>query len=109
MCTGVLADGFCYWHSPSPEIRAACDAARRKGGRARKISLDAELLTPARSRQVAAAVVDGLLDGAIDAKQARAVFYGLRTEQQLREGSEIAREVEQLRAEVVTLKEKGGL
>lgn len=87
--------GFCYWHDP--KRREQMLAASSKGGSRKCLTLpEANPLTGVEARAILAAVLMGLLDGAIDPTTARAVAYIMQVERKILETNELERKLEAL-------------
>jgi hypothetical protein len=87
--------GFCYWHDP--ERREQMLEASKKGGSRKSLTLpEAAPLVGNEARAILAAVLIGLLDGAIDPTTARAVAYIMQVERKILETDELERKLEAL-------------
>lgn len=95
-CGAPPADsGFCYWHDP--KRREQMLEASKKGGSRKSLTLpEAAPLVGNEARAILAAVLIGLLDGAIDPTTARAVAYIMQVERKILETDELERKLEAL-------------
>jgi hypothetical protein len=68
-----------------------------------------DVLTPEKSRQLLAAVSDGLISGAIDANTARSVAYTLQVDRQLRDSEALARRMTELERQLASMNRAPGV